>query len=280
MSGRKRILKKGILVLIGATIVSFYASSNAAAESKYLQEEEYFEARKTGRYSLNSQVSVFSGDYGATNNKNTTLTYFRETLKYTGDIGEISLGVPYVIRNGGVVTAGESVAASTGALPKRADGLGDITLKGRYYWIEETDYMPAFDLTGKVKIPTASHDRGLGTGKLDVGAGMSLLKNFGNFVALGDLEVLERRRPSNSTIKKTRLDYSLGAGYRFTETFSSYLFVEGSSKPSSDSKKPLEILLSGVYRPNSNYSFNGYFLVGLTDGSPDAGGSLGFTRYF
>lgn len=154
-----------------------------------------------GKFGINTQASVFTGDFGDLSGKTTTQAYLTETFKFIHKkIGEISLVVPYAYRNGGGVTAGESTLISTQSVPKRADGIGDISLKGRYCWFEGNDLLPIVDLTAKVKFPTASAERGIGTGKYDFGVGSSLLKQFGKFVGLLDTDLIMRQRPNNSSI--------------------------------------------------------------------------------
>lgn len=84
---------------------------------------------KAARFSVSMQAGSFTGDYGALDKKNTTITYFSETLKYIGKDGTLSL---ILLRNGGGVTAGETALAGSGAIPKRADGIGDISLLEAY----------------------------------------------------------------------------------------------------------------------------------------------------
>lgn len=232
------------------------------------------------KFAINSQVSSFTGDYGDTDDKRTTVTYFSETFKYIGRAGEISLGMPYSIRNGGGVTAGESSVAGTRSIPKRADGIGDLTLKGEYYWLAETGIRPSVDLSAKVKFPLASRDRGLGTGRYDFGTGVSLMKRFDNFLALLDLSLLVRQRPNASQTKTLRLDYSSGFGYIFSPKISAYLFVDSSTRPAKNQNKPLELTLACSYKPQRKYSLNAYLLFGLSRSSPDFGASTGITRYF
>lgn len=279
MAKEKTQWLRRIPVFIGVIAVLLYLPCQAYAATKLIQQKEP-EPHKLGKFALNVQGSVFTGDYGALNGKTTTVTYLTETLKYIGQRGELSLSFPYTFRNGGAVTAGEAVSTGTAAIPKRADGIGDIQLKGKYYWLEETDSRPIVDLTGRVKFPAADDKKGLGTGKYDFGMGPSFLKRCGKYIWLADTELVLRQRPSGSSIKRVRFDYALGAGYPFTGQFTAYLFAEGSSKTARESDSPFELVLAGTYRHNSDYSINGYVLKGLTNGSPDIGGSLGVTRYF
>lgn len=270
-------------LVMGITAVVCLSSAAAFADSRYGY-ETVPAARKAGKFSINTQVSAFTGDYGDPNDKTTTVGYFTETFKYSHtDIGEIGVSVPYVYRNGGGVTAGETSLVSARAIPKRADGIGDVLLKGKYYLLDENGDMPAVDITGRVKFPTASRERGFGTGKYDFGAGPSLMKHFGDAIVLLDVEAIARQRPRGSTIKKLRVDYSVGAGYPFTSKINGYVFLEGSSKTNKNQKSkdaPMEVVAAATYKPGEKLRFNGYVLVRLTDGSPDLGGSVGVTFYF
>lgn len=249
------------------------------------EDREFSKKGDRGKLAVNTQVSAFTGDFGDLSGKSTTTGYFTETIKYIdSNLGEIGVSIPYVYRNGGGVTAGENVVATTvHTIPKHADGIGDVLLKGRYYLIDEGDYLPAVDLTAKVKFPTASHDRGLGTGEFDFGVGTSLLKCYGDFIGLLDMGIVVRERPNGSTLKPFRVDYSLGIGYSFTSKIAGYFFIEGSSKTTRTQRAkdaPLELVAAGTYKYKKDLSFNGYGLMGLTNGSPEFGASAGVTKYF
>ena len=43
-------------------------------------------------------------------------------------------------------------------------GIGDVILRGRYYLVEEQDYVPLIAVTARLKLPTANASQGLGTG--------------------------------------------------------------------------------------------------------------------
>ena len=50
-------------------------------------------------------------------------------------------------------------------------GLRDITLATRYYFIDEQDWIPSVNVTGRVKFPTTEEEKSLGTGEFDYGLG-------------------------------------------------------------------------------------------------------------
>ena len=226
-----------------------------------------------------SAVAVTTGDYGT--GDDTTVTQLSQAFKYQGPAGEIGMMVPYLFRNGGAVTVGESRRLRSGQpLPNEADGLGDIQVMGKYFWLEEAERQPGIDLAARVKIPTADEDEGLGTGRFDVGFGPQLHKRFGPLITFADAELVLRDKPSGSSIESVRLDYSLGVGYPFTEQFTGYVSLDGGTKANSGAEVPLEIVLSGVFKATDTIGVNGFILAGLTDGSPDFGAGTGITVKF
>ena len=58
------------------------------------------------------------------------------------------------------------------------EGLGDTEVKFKYRLFDEKDWRPAFAVSGKLKIPTASKSKGLGSGKTDFGINTIVTKNL------------------------------------------------------------------------------------------------------
>jgi hypothetical protein len=61
---------------------------------------------------------------------------------------------------------------------QKENGLADTELKVKYRLIDEKDWMPSFAVTSKLKIPTASESKGLGSGKTDFGINLIFTKNL------------------------------------------------------------------------------------------------------
>lgn len=220
-------------------------------------------------WSSTTGVGVSTGDYGGSDD--TTITQVYETVRYQMERGDVGLTLPYLFRDGGGTTPGESRVAGSAAIPQEADGLGDVKLRGRYYAVEEAESRPGLDWTGFVKFPTASDDKGLGTGRFDAGLGPELTRHFGSLIGLASMELVLRDRPDNSTLKAVRLDYSIGAGYPVTDRWTAYLSLDGGTPSSSGADAPLELVASSVCRISESVRLEGYLLGGLTDGSPDFG---------
>ncbi len=270
-------LIRGGLSFILAMMLAGFVSSEALAQEATVEEEETIPLNQQGGWISDSGVSVTTGDYGT--DTDTTITELYETIKYRASKGELGVTIPYLFRNGNSTTVGESRPVQ-GGIPDEADGIGDIQLKGKYYWLTETGAQPSVDLMGRIKIPTASEDDGLGTGHVDVGFGPEFTKLFGSLITFINLELVLRDKPDGSSIKSTRLDYALGMGYPLTEQFTGYLSLEGGTPIESGSDAPLEAVMSGVYKLTPSTGLNGYALVGLSDGSPDYGGGVSITFRF
>jgi hypothetical protein len=58
------------------------------------------------------------------------------------------------------------------------NGFGDTALKLKYRLLDERNWMPAFAVTGNLKIPTASESKRLGSGKTDFGINTIVTKNL------------------------------------------------------------------------------------------------------
>jgi cobalt/nickel transport protein len=67
---------------------------------------------------------------------------------------------------------------------KKENGLADTELKIKYRLIDEKDLMPSFAIAGKLKIPTASESKGLGSGKMDFGINLIFTKNLSKRLVL------------------------------------------------------------------------------------------------
>ena len=67
---------------------------------------------------------------------------------------------------------------------QKENGLADTELKIKYRLIDEKDLMPSFAIAGKLKIPTASESKGLGSGKMDFGINLIFTKNLSKRLVL------------------------------------------------------------------------------------------------
>lgn len=170
---------------------------------------------------------------------------------------------------------GPAVPGDGGALPGpgatgRRNGIGDLSFAAGYsLTLGQTTY---FDVIGKVKLPTASESKGLGTGTTDFTAEGELTQVFGQTsVSLRG----GRRFNGSSTTFPLNDVWQAGAGiYHASGPLTlglDYDWREGALPTTADRS---EVTGSISYKLNRQVRLQGYVYTGLSDGSPDLGGGF------
>jgi hypothetical protein len=159
-----------------------------------------------------------------------------------------------------------------------ASGIGDLNLSATYSF--DTGGPFGIDLTGKAKIATADEDKGLGTGANDYGLAVDVYRAFGattvfggvGYTMLGDSDYVEVDGIANA---------SLGVSHKLGATGNSvgvaYDWRQAASSSFDDRSELTGFYSFGGQSPNR---FQVYATAGLSDGSPDWGGGIGYTRRF
>ena len=161
---------------------------------------------------------------------------------------------------------------------RTTSGLGDIILRGRYYVIEEKDWVPLVAITGRLKLPTADEKRGLGTGKMDEGVGAEVSKRLGDsWIAFLDGGFNIIGRPDGLNLRN-QWWYDAGGGYYFAKNLLGSVYFEEYRSLVSGAQNIRDVFFSMSYRASSEWRFNGGFAVGLSNGAPDHVLSIG-TNY-
>ena len=252
----------------------------------------------TGRYGTSTRTEVF---------------YSPLTARRLFDNGDLSLVVPLTcIRgNGGIVivngmpvrqerldaartdttttsrttdgtrTTTTTTATSTPAPPVTECGLGDVVVRGRYYAIDERGWIPTIAIRAHVKVPTASEERGLGTGRPDEGVGVEITRTIGRgLVAMVD---------GGYTIIGDR------AGYAFNNTWwydvglgqdlaggvvNLSVFVEEYRALVPGVENAREVLAALSLKSAGGWRVQISGALGLSDGAPDHGITVGASRRF
>lgn len=135
------------------------------------------------------------------------------------------------------------------------------------------------DVTGKVKIPTASTRKRLGTGKVDITAGLDLVKNVGS----ASFYVGGRRRFNGTTMTRPLRDtwgYGGGASVRASRVVSLGLDYDWQQSSFRGSGPSSEITASSSFRLNSKTRFQIYGSTGFTTNSADLAGGATISRRF
>ncbi|MDP1945944.1 MAG: transporter [Nitrospirota bacterium] len=259
-------------------------------------------------WQLGFTPSYSSGNFGT----GTTSTFFYAPLSIRRMFkdGDVTLVIPFVTATsdgrstlvGGSPTVvqdnhgGNSGSGSTSCEPGEdkpscltgrtagqkttTSGLGDIILKGRYYLVEEKDYLPLIAVTGRVKMPTASASQGLGTGELDYGAGIEMSKMLGNsWIAFLDGGYNIIGDPDGLNFQN-QYWYDVGAGYYFTKDLLASVYFEEYRAIVPGFVNARDVFFAVNYTASAAWRVNAGVTLGVSNGAPDQAFSIGASYRF
>ena len=159
-------------------------------------------------------------------------------------------------------------------------GAGDVIVRGRYYVVDERGWVPTIAIRSHLKVPTASASRGLGTGRPDEGVGVEISRSVGagllamvdgGYTFMGDAPGLPL---------ENRWWYDLGVSQHLGRGIDVSAFFEeqGAIVPGNASARDILLVLSVATPGGWRWQLSGE--VGLSDGAPDHGFTLGASRRF
>ncbi|MBY0248683.1 MAG: transporter [Nitrospiraceae bacterium] len=159
-------------------------------------------------------------------------------------------------------------------------GLGDIILRGRYYAVEEKEYVPLIAVTTRIKLPTASESKGLGTGALDHGYGVELSKMLGDkWIAFLDGGYNFIGDPDSRALQN-QYWFDVGGGHYLTKSFLVSVYYEEYRSLVASRVNIRDVFCAFNYKMSDAVRFNGGVTVGLSNSAPDYGVSLGTSYRF
>ncbi len=165
-------------------------------------------------------------------------------------------------------------------------GIGDVILRGRYYLVEEQDYVPLIAVTARLKLPTANASQGLGTGELDHGYGVEISKLIGTswlvffdggYNLIGDPD---RADGSGTLGLRNQYWYDIGTGYYLTKDLLTSVYFEEYRALVPGLPNARDVFFSSNYRLSPVWRLNGGVAVGLSNGAPDYVVSIGTSSRF
>jgi len=241
-------------------------------------------AVRAANWEFNSAVNYDSGRYGLKDR--TASVYIPFTLKRNYSSADLSVTVPYLRQSskGRITRVGGKpvrIAGGNGVFVDSAEsGLGDILLRGAYTL--KLDGPKSFDLglVGRLKLPTADKNKGLGTGEMDEGVGLDFAKEInpgltlladGYYTIIGDTDEVDFNNEVSLEVGfYTLLRKNLGLTVLY-ETQSA--LVNGNADPRSVSGT----LSCGA---QDGIQFAGGLTLGMSGGSPALSIGAGFSRKF
>ena len=227
---------------------------------------------------ITTGVDFSSGKYGA--DESTDMLYIPLTFKYGTDKWSSGLTLPYIsLESPGDVVIGPdgTPIPVPGGDSTSESGLGDITASFTWFAYPGTETLPIVDVTGRIKLPTADEDKGLGTGEFDRALETDLIKTLNKnslFFTLG-----YKIFGDTDLVKINNVFYgSIGDSYRYNKTTSFGAFYDLREATTEFTEGMNELTGFVSHRMNPKWKVMGYLVKGFSDGSPDVGAGVMFTR--
>jgi hypothetical protein len=228
-------------------------------------------------FSITTGVDYTTGAYGATEDTDILVVPVSARFK-TGD-WRFTATLPYLRIDGAgsIVGGGEGgpIIIDPNAPRSSRDGFGDVSLGATYSALKESSAGLNVDLAVGVKLPTASEDDGLGTGKADYTVSADFSKTFGSispFVTVG------YRVPGDPDGINLDNAFSVSVGTTIelgsSVAILSYDYRQSTSDLADDGQEIFGAF-SGPLGKRTNWTL--YGSAGLSDGSPDVGAGLMLT---
>jgi hypothetical protein len=216
-----------------------------------------------GRPYFELNAGFRTGDFGTPTRSD--LLYLAPTFGYAAPRYDYSVTVPYL-----------SLTSRTAGGSTTQSGIGDAVVRGGRELAAGTDWSLYGSLA--VKLPTADEERGLGTGEADFGAFATFSRDFdsvrlsllGGTIKTGD--------PPGQTLTDLWL-YGIGLA-SWAGTTRLYGSIEGRTASVPGAPNPLEAYVGAMHPLSARQWLTGTAFVGLNDGGPRFGASLGFVHWF
>jgi hypothetical protein len=161
-------------------------------------------ARAETRSDLRFLPAYFTGEFGT--GIGTDILYLPLIYTATSPRSELRLTAPFlVIHTDEPVTyvGGEVVPGGPGGETTQS-GPGDVIVQGEYFFRQGGPGRSWISGSLRVKLPTADEDRGLGTGEVDVGPGVAIIRPLGGSVTLmGQAQYIVRGDPPSADFRDT-----------------------------------------------------------------------------
>ena len=175
--------------------------------------------------------------------------------------------------------AGRAGKAAAKAETVQEYGIGDVNMTAGWILAPEGEKIPKVRPTLYVKAPTGDLDRGLGTGTLEAGPGLSVSKWIGVVQLFAEGAYIFQDSRSDYA-GRNYVGYLGGAGVQTTDRLFVSLLAKGSSARSEGADAQGEVRLLLNFLQSRRVLWEIYGAAGFTDASPAFGGGLMMSYQF
>lgn len=190
------------------------------------------------------------------------------TLKVVGSW--LSIDGPGSLIADGEVVAGANTSES---------GVGDTNVSVAYLIYPWFEGGPFFELTGKIKVPTADETKGLGTGEVDYTGMVSIYQVISDLTLFADAGYRVRGSSDLYELEDGFVG-SVGASLKFSPEVSAGLMYNYRQAATATGDDPMDVMPYITFKPSEFWSINAYGTFGLSDSSPDSGVGISLKRIF
>jgi hypothetical protein len=222
-----------------------------------------------GELSAGAGIAYTKGDYGT--GSETRILSLPFLARYESAPWLFKASVPYLrITGEGDVIPGVGKTGRGRRGERTESGLGDTALSATYTAQYDPRTTQGIDLTGKLKLPTADENKGLGTGSTDFGFQADVYRTFDRLTAFGALGYTFFGK-SDVVELKNGFNAGVGVSTRLDATDSVGVSLDGRQAVVEGGSPQRELTAFWNRRVDKARRLQAWFLLGLADGSPDAG---------
>ena len=237
-------------------VISLFVASVAQAGEEPEQYRRFYASAGVG-------FDYSTGDYGDPDKSHVYAPSLFAKFEY--EPITVKVLVPYVVVDGDFVP-GEGATPGVGTTSSR-HGIGDVVTTLSYAHFSDNEYLPTIvEPSIKIKIPSGSEKKGIGTGHTDVTFGLELAKAFGSVTVFGS-GAYRTKGGSYNDIWLASLGTSIKIGERVSAGLA-YDFRQASTNGVGDSH---EIAPMASFRVSERLRFGPYAVIGLSTNAPDWG---------
>jgi hypothetical protein len=267
----KQTIAVCFLLLWSSPVTTVFADSSEGQQNTHVLSAD-------GKWGAGAFVTYQTGDFGT--QKTTHTVYVPFTLTRYFKAGDVSWTIPYIYQKsppGIIAKNGRPFQTNPQKIGdiRTGEGVGDMILTGSYDLLEEEQYLFNTSVFGKIKFPTADEDEGLGTGEFDEGFGVDVSKSLNDqwrllagmaYTFIGDPEGIDL---------DNEFAFDIGVGYQMAEpTLVTFVYEEKTALLDGHSS-PRDLVLGVQHKMEEDIRLLGDFSVGLSNGSPDVGMTMG-----